>query len=115
MILEVQCVMCKEVHKIEVDEEAFKLWQGGMLIQWAMPSLSVELRELLTSRTCGKCFVGEPWRQLFALTTAMPLIIGLTALPHMRTTFGFVMCEAGIVYTLVLLFTCIVYIHSGRK
>jgi hypothetical protein len=49
--------MCGKRSTFKVDSGNFKSWQtGALLIQDAMPEVSIENRELLISNTCGKCF-----------------------------------------------------------
>ena len=59
--LTITCIMCKEVHKIVVSDDGFEKWNKGELIQIALPELSADEREMLISKTCGKC-----WDKLFA-------------------------------------------------
>lgn len=56
MIIQIKCWKCKSIHTIEVDEEGFRKWQNGELIQKALPDLNVECREMLISQICGECF-----------------------------------------------------------
>ncbi len=51
-----RCKQCDQVFDIDVTADQLRRWQEGELIQRAMPELSVDLRELLISGTCGKCF-----------------------------------------------------------
>lgn len=51
---------CGEVKQVVVSTLAYDAWQGGVLIQRAMPGLSVDQRELLISGTCGEC-----WERIF--------------------------------------------------
>jgi hypothetical protein len=55
-IVGIICSDCGEQHEVEVNESDFNDWQGGKLIQVAMPYLSADDRELLISGTCGTCF-----------------------------------------------------------
>ena len=55
-VVEVRCGVCSQMHNVAVREVDFNTWQGGKLIQNAMPYLSADERELLISGTCGKCF-----------------------------------------------------------
>ena len=57
----------------------------------------------------------EPYRLLLALLIASPLIAGFNALPHIHTRFGFVICGVGVLYTLFIFVTRVIYIHSGSK
>jgi hypothetical protein len=43
-----------------VPEEGFHNWQGGELIQNALPELTADERELLISGTCPSC-----WDRMF--------------------------------------------------
>lgn len=49
------CVFCGNVHFVDVNEDAYRLWVDGALIQDAMPELSATEREQLISRICPKC------------------------------------------------------------
>ena len=60
------CVRCGETTVIKANVSDIVAWQGGELIQDVLGYLSKEERELLISKTCGKCFddiFGEspPW------------------------------------------------------
>ncbi len=60
-VVAVPCHFCREVVEIEnVDVQGFIAWQGGELIQNALPALSDDQRELLISGTCPKC-----WNAMF--------------------------------------------------
>lgn len=50
-----KCMSCKELTTIKVPRDQFFDWQGGKLIQLAMPQLSSYQRELLISGTCPSC------------------------------------------------------------
>ena len=51
------CRSCGEEHIVAVPMEAYRSWrQGHMMIQDALPMLSLDERELLMSGICGKCF-----------------------------------------------------------
>ena len=53
----VTCIICGEEKSVEVPTEAFFKWyKHGIAIQYAMPMLSADDRELLMSQICGKCF-----------------------------------------------------------
>jgi hypothetical protein len=52
----VSCRWCNEHHILATCAEDVNRWQGGELIQNAMPYLSADERELLISGTCGTCF-----------------------------------------------------------
>lgn len=54
------CRLCNQVTDLTVNIEGFIAWQGGELIQEALPELSADQRELLISGTCPKC-----WDKLF--------------------------------------------------
>ena len=51
-----QCIKCMELHLLLVCPEDFAAWEGGELIQNAMPYLSADEREILISGICGRCF-----------------------------------------------------------
>ena len=54
------CRLCNEVTDLTVNIEGFVAWQGGKLIQEALPELSADQRELLISGTWDKC-----WNEMF--------------------------------------------------
>lgn len=47
---------CGKTFMLAVTEKEFDNWEDGMLIQDAMPSLTLEERELLISGTCPQCW-----------------------------------------------------------
>jgi hypothetical protein len=55
-IINVRCNLCQVNHEVTVPVEGFKAWQNGELIQRALPTVSLDNRELLISKTCGPCF-----------------------------------------------------------
>ena len=59
-VVAVPCRLCNEVADLTVNIEGFVAWQGGKLIQDALPELSADQRELLISGTCDKC-----WNEMF--------------------------------------------------
>lgn len=51
------CKMCKGVGYFKADPKDIYEWkENGMMIQKALPYLNADIRELLISGTCGKCF-----------------------------------------------------------
>ena len=52
----VSCIKCEEAQHITVGHADLDAWQGGALIQDAMPYLSADDREILISGVCGECF-----------------------------------------------------------
>ena len=56
----VGCKMCGYLHAIQLSYSGEAAWRAGGLIQDALPELTADERELLLSRTCGKC-----WDALF--------------------------------------------------
>ena len=56
----IECWNCLQPHVIEVSSEGYAEWQGGELIQEALPELSAGERELLMSGTWDPC-----WDELF--------------------------------------------------
>ena len=55
-LLKPTCQRCGTTVHISVLQPDFEKWQGGELIQDAMPYLSPDEREILISGTCGPCF-----------------------------------------------------------
>lgn len=50
------CVMCGKTHEVELNSFEFDMWyDGGVLIQKAMPNEPAEVREFLISGICPKC------------------------------------------------------------
>lgn len=56
MQIEKKCLMCRKVHVIEVNQKGYHDWKHGLGIQYALPELSNNERELLMSDICGDCF-----------------------------------------------------------
>lgn len=54
-----QCVKCGNVHLLSLPVEGYRKFQAGMGIQYALPNISDETRELLLSSVCPKC-----WKEL---------------------------------------------------
>ena len=59
-VVAVPCRLCNEVADLTVNIEGFVAWQGGKLIQEALPELDSDQRELLISGTCPTC-----WDKMF--------------------------------------------------
>ena len=59
-VVAVPCRLCNEVADLTVNIEGFIAWQGGKLIQEALPELDADQRELLISGTCPTC-----WDKMF--------------------------------------------------
>lgn len=57
---QIHCRLCQKRFAIPCTKAQLDAWQGGRLIQKAMPSLSPAQRELLISSTCNEC-----WERLF--------------------------------------------------
>jgi hypothetical protein len=57
----VKCVECNKEIGLEVPIEGYFKWLDGTHIQTALPDLAPELRELLISGICPKC-----WDEMFA-------------------------------------------------
>lgn len=55
-----RCPFCGKMNKVAVNDEDFRSWQGGMLVQKAFPYLSADEREILVSGICGNCFPSDP-------------------------------------------------------
>lgn len=56
MILKRRCRDCGDIFEITVDATAYNRWLAGALIQECFPKMSADVRELLISGICGKCF-----------------------------------------------------------
>lgn len=54
------CPECKSKNEIEAVEDDVKAWLAGMKLQYAMPYLSPDQREMLISGICPTC-----WNALF--------------------------------------------------
>lgn len=54
--LKVDCIECKKTYFLDADKQAYHRWQGGELIQNALPTLDEGQRELLISGICEACF-----------------------------------------------------------
>jgi len=53
----INCNGCGDDYVIHYNEQDMMLWRSGKaLVQVAMPYLSAMERELLLTRTCGKCW-----------------------------------------------------------
>lgn len=63
MKINVFCKWCEKFYELEVSEKGFRLWKKGEFIQYAMPELSADERELFISETCGKC-----WDVMFGIS-----------------------------------------------
>lgn len=50
------CPFCKQNQIVNVDAEGYNRWRRGELIQNALPNLSSDIRELLMTGTCSKCW-----------------------------------------------------------
>lgn len=50
------CKSCYKVHVVEVTEDQVKRWQQGETIQKCFPQIPINVREILISGFCGKCF-----------------------------------------------------------
>lgn len=56
------CSLCGKSEAIELDEEKYKRWRKGELIQRVWPRMTADERELLISGTHPKC-----WDTLFPM------------------------------------------------
>ena len=50
------CDLCGKNHDVTVDYDQYRKWNGGMLIQNAMPDLSADDREMLQTGICPQCW-----------------------------------------------------------
>ncbi len=55
-VVSANCEVCCSQSMLPVNERDYLAWKSGVVIQKAMPYLSVDERELLISGTCGSCF-----------------------------------------------------------
>lgn len=56
LVLQIKCIECGSVHRLNVSKQGYEMWQDGALIQGALPELSPSERELLISQICCDCF-----------------------------------------------------------
>ena len=61
VVIEIECVMCKQSVIMEASEEGLNKWQQGALIQHALPELTEDEREMLLSGICPTC-----WDKIFS-------------------------------------------------
>ena len=54
------CPFCNTPHTKEFDEEQYRKYKAGTLIQDAMPNVSAEDREFLITGICPKCWNSIP-------------------------------------------------------
>lgn len=54
------CPLCKKETVITVNEDDYKKYQNGELIQKCFPDMAPEIREMLITGICPKC-----WDKLF--------------------------------------------------
>jgi len=52
----VTCRICNQEIPVSATEEQLMSWHAGALIQYAMPGVPADERELLISGICGPCF-----------------------------------------------------------
>lgn len=50
------CRYCQTTHRIEASIDGWEDYLAGKLLQDAFPDMSADIRELLISGICGKCF-----------------------------------------------------------
>lgn len=51
-----KCPFCGATNTVRVNQDEYDNWNSGMLIQNAMPDMSVADRELLITGICSECF-----------------------------------------------------------
>ncbi|SHL06323.1 hypothetical protein [Fibrobacter sp. UWH4] len=51
-----ECPLCRTASQIEVNENGYRAWKGGVHIQDALPELTASDREKLVSGICEKCW-----------------------------------------------------------
>lgn len=61
MIVTTTCPVCHALSDVIVGSADYKAWQSGLVIQEAMPHLSVDDREKLITGFCSPC-----WDRMFA-------------------------------------------------
>lgn len=54
--IDIQCIVCNEIHFIQVREDDYQRWESGELVQRAFPYLNAADREMFISGVCGVCF-----------------------------------------------------------
>ena len=50
------CPKCGQTNTLELDARGYQLWQDGLVIQKALPSLSDSQREIVISGIDGRCW-----------------------------------------------------------
>jgi hypothetical protein len=50
------CPKCGQTNTLEVDADGYQAWQNGTPIQTALPTLTVNQREIVMSGIDGKCW-----------------------------------------------------------
>lgn len=58
----IQCSKCRTEFLFELDSSRLKRWQSGEKIQDLFPELVADIKELLISGVCGKCF-DKMWQE----------------------------------------------------
>lgn len=61
MTVSEKCIECGTLVEFDVRAEDYDAWKSGTLIQDALWYISPDLREMLLSKICDKC-----WQELFA-------------------------------------------------
>ncbi|NLD21637.1 MAG: hypothetical protein GX664_04025 [Bacteroidales bacterium] len=56
MLYTTNCIICGKQYSFEVSDEGYKRWLEGEHIQYALPTLTPDQREIMISGICGKCF-----------------------------------------------------------
>lgn len=51
-----RCLWCGKTSLIVIDDEGYKKWQEGELIQYAFPAMSAADREMLKTGTHPECW-----------------------------------------------------------
>ncbi len=54
-----KCPFCGKINNVEVPEKGYTDWQDGKMIQYALPNLTADERELLMTGICSDCFPKE--------------------------------------------------------
>lgn len=56
LVINVKCPLCHKEYTVEVPADGYVRWNGGELIQDAMPDVSPDDREALISGICRDCY-----------------------------------------------------------
>lgn len=60
VVVDTTCPRCQRESQVVVPAEGFDRWRNGALIQEALPTVNMELREMLQTGICPQC-----WDEIF--------------------------------------------------